>query len=166
MLDFARQSPQEADPRNLNLPFSRLALTVLSLPMLALNASAQTVAETAGAWGLIGSWSLDCSVAPDRGKGAVLAYEIGPGDRVIHRRDFGDTSDESEVITAEVSGNGMLNLRVFFPKLEQTREYGFVMEPDGALRAVYNRSQKGKYSIRNGKFTANGNPTPALHKCM
>jgi len=166
MLDFARQSPQEADPRNLNLPFSRLALTVLSLPMLALNASAQTVAETAGAWGLIGSWSLDCSVAPDRGKGAVLAYEIAPDDRVIHRRDFGDTSDESEVITAEVSGNGMLNLRVYFPKLKQTREYGFVLEPDGALRAVYNRSQQGQYTIRNGKFTANGNPTLALHKCM
>jgi hypothetical protein len=147
-------------------PFSRLALAILLCLPLALNASAETVAETTGAWGLIGSWSLDCSVAPDRGKGAVLAYEVGPGDRVIHRRDFGDTSDESEVITAEVSGNGMLNLRVFFPKLKQTREYGFVMEPDDSLRAVYNRSQNGQYTIRNGKFTANGNPTPALHKCM
>src|SRR6266851_3326750 len=114
--------------------------------MFAADASADTVAETAGAWGLIGSWSLDCSVAPDRGKGAVLAYEIAPGDRVIHRRDFGDTSDESEVITAEVSRNGMLNLRVFFPNLKQTREYGFVMEPDGTLRAVYTRSQQGPKS--------------------
>jgi hypothetical protein len=34
------------------------------------------------------------------------------------------------------------------------------------LRAVYNRSQQGQYTIRNGKFTANGNPTLALHKCM
>lgn len=147
-------------------PFSRPALAILLSLMFAPNASADTVAETAGAWGLIGSWSLDCSVAPDRGKGAVLAYEMAPGDRVIHRRDFGDTSDESEVITAEVSRNGMLNLRVFFPKLKQTREYGFVLESDGALRAVYNRSQQGQYTIRNGKFTANGNPTPALHKCM
>jgi hypothetical protein len=40
------------------------------------------------------------------------------------------------------------------------------LEPDGALRAVYNRSQQGQYTIRNGKFTANGNPTLALHKCM
>jgi hypothetical protein len=158
--------PRKAGAPNLSGPFSRLALAILLSRMFPLNASADTVAETAGAWGLIGSWSLDCSVAPDRGKGAVLAYEIAPDDRVIHRRDFGDTSDESEVITAEVSRNGMLNLRVYFPKLKQTREYGFVLEPDGALRAVYNRSQQGQYTIRNGKFTANGNPTLALHKCM
>jgi hypothetical protein len=158
--------PTKSGAPNLSGPFSRPALAILFSLTFAPNASADTVAETAGAWGLIGSWSLDCSVAPDRGKGAVLAYEIAPGDRVIHRRDFGDTSDESDVITAEVSRNGMLNLRVFFPKLKQTREYGFVLEPDGALRAVYNRSQQGQYTIRNGKFTASGNPTLALHKCM
>jgi hypothetical protein len=166
MLGFDNGSSHDERGANVSGPFGRLALAILFSLMFALNAAAETVAETAGAWGLIGSWSLDCSAAPDRGKGAVLAYEIAPGDRVVHRRDFGDTSDESEVITAEVSGNGMLNLRVFFPRLKQTREYGFVMEPDGALRAVYNRSQNGQYTIRNSKFTANGNPTPALHKCM
>jgi hypothetical protein len=166
MLGFDSASSTKSGAPYLSGPFTRPALTILFSLMLALDAAADTVAETAGAWGLIGSWSLDCSVAPDRGKGAVLAYEIAPGDRVIHRRDFGDTSDESEVMTAEVSGNGMLNLRVFFPRLKQTREYGFVLEPDGTLRAVYNRSQQGQYTIRNGKFTANGNPTMALHKCM
>ena len=95
----------------------------------------------------------------------VLAYEIAPGDRVVHRRNFGATTDESEVITAEVSGDGMLNLRVFFPKLKQTREYGFAMQPDGTMRAMYNRNQNGEYTIRNGKFTANGNPTPSQQKC-
>jgi hypothetical protein len=39
------------------------------------------------------------------------------------------------------------------------------MQPDGTIRAMYNRSQKGEYSIRDGKFTANGNPTPPQHKC-
>jgi hypothetical protein len=56
-------------------------------------------------------------------------------------------------------------LRVLFPSLKQTREYGFLMQPDGTIRAMYNRSQKGEYSIRDGKFTANGNPTPPQHKC-
>ena len=137
---------------------------MLFLLALTLNASAETVAETARAWGLIAAWSLNCSTAPDRGEGAVLAYEIAPGDRVVHRRNFGTTTDESEVITAEVSGDGMLNLRVFL-KLKQTREYGFAMQPDGTMRAMYNRNQKGEYTIRNGKFTANGNPTPSQHKC-
>ena len=146
--------------------FTRFTPAILCLLTPTLDAAAATVAETVGAWGLIGSWSLDCSAAPDRSRGAVLAYEIASGGRVIHRRDFGDTTDESEVVAAELSGDGMLNLRVFFPKLKQTREYGFVMEPDFTLRAVYNRSQKGEYTIKGGKFTANGNPTLALHKCM
>ena len=149
----------------MNRPFRRWALAIPFLLTLTLNASAETVAETARAWGLIGAWSLDCSVAPDRGEGAVLAYEIASGDRVVHRRNFGDASDASEVVAAKVSGDGMLNLRVFFPKLKQTREYGFAMQPDGTMRAMYNRNRNGEYTIRNGKFTANGNPTPSQHKC-
>jgi len=131
---------------------------------LTLAAGAETVAQTARKWGLIGPWSLDCSLPPDRNKGTVLAYEIAPDDRVVHRRNFGDTTDESEVITAKVSG-GMLNLRVFFPSLKQTREYGLFMQSDDTMRAIYNRNQKDEYTIKDGKFTANGNPTPAQHKC-
>ena len=95
----------------------------------------------------------------------MLAYVIASGGRVLHRRNFGDGTDESEVVTAEVSEDGMLNLRVFFPNLKQTREYGLVMQPDGTIRAMYNRNQKGEYTIRDGKFTANGSPTPPQHKC-
>jgi hypothetical protein len=112
-------------------------------------------------------WSLVAGLLlpPDRNKGTVLAYVIASDGRVVHRRNFGDSTDESEVIAAEVSRGGMLNLRVFFPSLKQTREYGLLMQPDGTIRAMYNRSQKGEYSIRDGKFTANGNPTPPQHKC-
>jgi hypothetical protein len=39
------------------------------------------------------------------------------------------------------------------------------MQPDGTMRAMYNRNQNGKYTIRNGKFTANGRPTPSQHRC-
>jgi hypothetical protein len=59
----------------------------------------------------------------------------------------------------------MLNLRVVFPKLKQTREYGLLLQDDGTLRAIYNRNQKHEYTIRDGKFTANGNPTPPQHRC-
>ena len=149
----------------MNGHLGRLALAILFSLTLTLEVPAETVAETTRKWGLIGSWSLDCSLAPDRNKGTVLAYEIASGDRVVHRRNFGDTTDESEVVTAEVSGDGILNLRVFFPALKQTREYGFIMQPDGTLRAMYNRNQKNEYTIKDGKFTANGNPTPPQHKC-
>jgi len=149
----------------LNGPFSRLALAIAFLLTLTLGAAAETVAETVLQWGLIGPWSLDCSLAPDRDKGAVLDYEITADDRVVHLRNFGGTTDESEVVGAEVSQDGMLNLRVFFPKLKQTREYGLIKQPDGTMRAIYNRNQKQEYTIKDGKFTANGNPTPSQHKC-
>jgi len=83
----------------------------------------------------------------------------------VLRRNFGDTADESEVVAAKVSGDGMLNLRVFFPSLKQTRENGFMMQQDGSMRTMYSRGLQGEYTIRDGKFTANGNPTPSLHKC-
>ena len=149
----------------MNRHFGRLALAVLFSLTLTLEVSAETVAQTARKWGLIGAWSLDCSLPPDRNKGTVLAYVIASDGRVLHRRNFGESTDQSEVIAAEVSKGGMLNLRVFFSSLNQTREYGLVMQSDGTIRAMYNRNQKGEYTIRDGKFTANGNPTPPQHKC-
>lgn len=151
--------------RNLSGHFGRPALGLLFFLTLTLGASAETVAQTARKWGLIGPWSLDCSLKPDRNRGTVLDYEVVGNDRVVHRRNFGDTTDESEVVTAEVSGDGMLNLRVFFPGLKQTREYGLMMQPDGTMRAMYNRNQNDEYTIKDGKFTANGEPTPPQHKC-
>jgi hypothetical protein len=143
----------------------RLTLAIAFSLLLALSASAETVAATARKWGLIGPWSLDCSLKPDRNRGTVLAYEIAPGDRVVHRRNFGDGTDENEVVTAEVSGESMLNLRVFFPSLKQTREYGMIKQADGSIRAMYNRNEKDEYTIKDGKITASGNPTPSQHKC-
>lgn len=142
-----------------------LALALVFSLTLARDASAETVAQTASKWGLIGSWALDCSLAPDRSKGALLAYEVAPGGRVVHRRNFGDVKDENQVVGAAVSSNGMLNLRVSFPGLKQTREYGMMKQPDGTIRAMYNRNAKEEYSIKDGNFTANGNPSPAQHKC-
>lgn len=146
-------------------PFVRLAPAMFFWLLFTLEAVAATVPETASQWGLIGAWSLDCSLPPDRNKGAVLVYEITPEGRLVHRRDFGDGIDESEVISAEVSQHGILNLRVFFPKLRQTREYGLILQPDGTLRAIYNRNQQHQYTIKDGKFTASGELTPSQHRC-
>jgi len=145
--------------------FDRLLPLIILFATVAGTASAETAAETASKWGLIGRWSLDCDLPPDRDRGAVLAYEIGTDGRLLYRRDFGDTADTADVIAAEISADNLLNLRVFFPKLKQTREYGLRMEADGSIRAFYNRDQKGNYSIRNGLFSANGRPTPPNFKC-
>jgi hypothetical protein len=145
--------------------FGRLTLALVLSAMLAAQASAETIAETAGKWGLIGPWSLDCSLPPDRGRGAVLAYETTAAGGVLHRRDFGDKTDENPVLAAKVSPDGMLNLRVSFPALKQTREYGLMLQPDRTMRAIYNRDEKKQYTIKDGKFTVGGKPTPSFHKC-
>ena len=144
---------------------SRLAPVLLISLALVSPTRAETIAETAKQWGLIGPWSLDCSLPPDHANGTVLSYEIADGDRLMHRRDFGDSRDEAEVLSATVSGDGILNLRVYFPSVKQTREYGMVHLADGSIRAVYNRNDKNQYSIKDGKFTADGKPTPVQHKC-
>ena len=61
--------------------FNRLSLAILFYLTLTIGASAETVAQTAQQWGLIGAWSLDCSLKPDRNKGTVLDYQIAGGDR-------------------------------------------------------------------------------------
>ncbi len=144
--------------------FGRLLLAAALSVVLAHHASAETMAETAKQWGLIGPWSLDCSLPPDHNKGTVLSYEIAD-DRVVHRRDFGDVRDESEVLSLSVSVDGIIHLRVYFPSVKQTREYGMIHQSDGTVRAMYNRNDKNQYSIRDGKFTSNGKPTPPQHKC-
>jgi hypothetical protein len=149
----------------LNGQISRLALAILFSLTLSFGASAETVAQAVRNWGLIGSWSRDCSHKPGRDQNTLLIYDITADERVVHRRDFGDSTDENEVVGAEVSADSMLNLRVFFPKFKQTRDYGLMKQPDGSVRTMYNHDQKDAYSIRDGIFTANGNPTPALHKC-
>src|SRR5260370_12073895 len=123
MLSFDPRSSGGKRRRNLNKHLGRLKLAILFSLTLTLEVSAEPVAQTARTWRLIGPWSLDCSLSPDRNKGTVLAYVIASGNRLVHRRNFGDITDESEGVTAEVSGDCMLNLRVFFPILNQTHEY-------------------------------------------
>jgi hypothetical protein len=143
----------------------RLLPAALLLPLLVSPAFAGSAAETAKQWGLIGPWSLDCSLPPDHAGGTVLSYEIADGERLMHRRDFGDSKDEAEVLSATVSGDGVLNLKVYFPSVKQTREYGIMHVDEVNIRAVYNRDDKSKYSIKDGRFTASGKLTPTQHKC-
>ncbi|MBB4371831.1 hypothetical protein GGD63_004632 [Bradyrhizobium sp. cir1] len=128
-------------------------------------ARAETLAATVEQWGLLGSWAVDCAARPDRDKGALLTYEIRKDGRLMYRRNFGDAKDENEVVSATVNTGGLLNVMVYFPSLHQTREFGLLLAKDGNLRAIYNRSERGEYTIRDGKYVATGAPTPAQQRC-
>ncbi|MBP0110298.1 MULTISPECIES: hypothetical protein [Bradyrhizobium] len=128
-------------------------------------AGAETLAATVEQWGLFGSWAVDCAAQPDRDRGAFLTYEIRKDGRVMYRRDFGEARDENEVVSATVNAEGLLNVMVYFPSLHQTREFGLLLQKDGSLRAIYNRSERGEYTIRDGKYVTTGAPTPAQQRC-
>ncbi|WP_198963931.1 hypothetical protein [Bradyrhizobium sp. Y36] len=128
-------------------------------------AGAETLAATVEQWGLLGSWAVDCAARPDRDKGALLTYEIRKDGRVMYRRDFGDARDENEVVSATVNAEGLLNVTVYFPSLRQAREFGLLLAKDGSLRAIYNRSERGEYTIKDGKYVATAAPTPTQHRC-
>jgi hypothetical protein len=146
-------------------PCFRRSFAALICCLLASSAQAETLAETVTNWGLIGAWSLDCSQPKDHGKGTLLIYETTADGGVIHVRDFGDTKEENKVLSANVSKDGMLNLRVFFPALKRTNELGFIKLKDGSLRAMYNRDDKNHYVVKDGKFTFDRKPAPIQHKC-
>ncbi|RXH10908.1 hypothetical protein EAS54_30515 [Bradyrhizobium guangzhouense] len=128
-------------------------------------ADAETLAATVEQWGLLGSWAVDCTVGPDRDKGALLTYEIRGDGRVMYRRDFGDAKDDNEVVSATINAEGLINLMVYFPALHQTRESGLMLAKDGSLRAIYNHNERGEYTIRDGKFVKSGAPTLPLQRC-
>ena len=128
-------------------------------------AGAESLAATVEQWGLLGSWAVDCAARPDRDKGALLTYEIRKDGRVMYQRNFGEAKDESEVVSATVNTDGLLNVMVYFPSLQQTREFGLLLLKQGSLRAIYNRSERGEYTIRDGKYVATGAPTPSQQRC-
>ncbi|WP_407184733.1 hypothetical protein [Bradyrhizobium centrosematis] len=128
-------------------------------------AGAETLAATVEQWGLLGSWAVDCAARPDRDKGALLTYEIRKDGRVMYRRNFGDAKDENEVVSATVNAEGLINVMVYFPSLHHAREFGLLLAKDGSLRAIYNRSERGEYTIRDGKYVATGAPTPTQQRC-
>jgi hypothetical protein len=145
--------------------FALLAPALAAAIPSANGASTKTIAAIATDWGLTGAWSIDCKLPPDHERGIVLTYATTADGGVLLKRDFGDATDENKVVSAKVAPDGMMKLRVFFPSLKEVRELGLIKQPDGTLRAIYNRDSKRKYSIRDGRFTRSDMPTPVQHRC-
>ena len=144
---------------------------LLALPLilgLAAPSAAQTdgqkkVVETLEKWGLIGSWSLDCSQPPSSANG-YLGYAVQDG-VAVHTRDFGDAQDENEVQQVTVNQDGSIEVVVHFEGFDQTRKYVMVKQ-EGKIRAFANSlADNSGVTIKDGKFVANGQETPWQTQC-
>lgn len=146
------------------LPFAAILLWGLSCPASAQPTEAQTkVIETLESWGLMGSWSLDCSKPPS-GENGYLGYAVQDG-VAVHTRDFGDAQDENEVQSATVRPDGSIEIVVHFEGFDQTRKY-VMIKKDGRVRAWANSlADNSGATIQDGKFTANGEETAWQAQC-
>ncbi len=147
------------------LPLLALATPVVTAPAMSEPAIDHSPAAIAGEWKLLGSWALDCSLPPDHDRGTRFNYRIANDGRLVLVRDFGDTSDLNDVLDARIEPDGSLRLTVNFPAFAQIRTYTLAKDGDGNIRAVSNRDDKNRYSIRNGRFSATGQPTPKQARC-
>jgi hypothetical protein len=126
---------------------------------------AQSTAEIASRWGLIGTWALDCS-QPASGSNGYLTYVVRRAGQVSHERDFGDRQDVNEVKQLSVGFGGALELVIDFPALKHARKFTLLMGPDGRIKAMANSRADGtEPTIRDGKFTGNGGETPWQVRC-
>lgn len=127
-------------------------------------ALAQSPADVATRWGLIGGWKLDCSQPTSRANG-LLSFVVRDG-KLMHDRDFGDTRDSSPVVAGRLGQNGSIELSIYFPGLSQTRQVEWIKDKAGRLRAINNRNiDTNDYTVRDGILTGNGQPTAWQYRC-
>jgi hypothetical protein len=141
-----------------------IAVSLAGLLAAVNTAPAGTAAETAAQWGLLGTWRLDCSTPLSRSDPA-LQFVVREGN-LFHERNWGDGQDSSPVLSAVPTDNGGLQVQVRFDSINQTRQWIYTRQDDGRIRSVSNKNvDTDQYSIRDGKFTDNGNVTPWQTHC-
>ena len=147
---------------------SRRLLPALASLTLALGYAAvtraETPAETAAAFGLLGTWAVDCRLPPSLAN-AYLTYAATPGGNIAHDRDFGSQRNIGEVVRASLTAGG-IDLVVFFPVSAQSRQITIGKSGDGRMRTVADSFINSReYAIRDGKLLATGTEVPWQMRC-
>lgn len=127
-------------------------------------AQAETPAETAAAFGLLGTWAVDCRLPPSAVNG-YLTYAATPGGNIAHDRDFGSQRNIGEVMRASLTAGG-IDLVVFFPVSAQSRQMTITKTADGRIRTIADSFiNSNAYAIRDGKLLATGAEVPWQMRC-
>jgi hypothetical protein len=146
---------------------ARLTTQFLAAVVLFLSAQAalaETPAEAAIRWGLLGSWRTDCSVPASRDD--VVNIYVVRGGRLFHDRSWGDGTDSSVVSSAVIRPDGTLDVLIIFTSLSQTRENLYKKAPDGRLIPLMSKNvDKDEYTIKDGKAVSTGKPLAPLRHC-
>ena len=139
-----------------------LAVLELLLPVQA--ALAETPAEAARRWGLIGTWRFNCNAPPDK-IDVVLVYAVR-NNRLYHDRNWGSGTDSSAITNATIRPDGAIDLLINFTSLSQTRQNILKKMPDGRVLTLVSRNvDNDQHTIKDGKVAGSGQPMTLLTRC-
>src|SRR5262245_11624773 len=148
----------------MTFPMHRSLLVLVGLALLSGPGRAETPAETAAAFGLLGTWAVDCRFPPSVGNG-YMTWVAAPGGNIAHDRDFGSQRNVGEVMRASLTAGG-IDLVVFFPATAQSRPSTIDRAPDGRLRPLADSFiNSNEYAVRDGKLLATGADMPWQMRC-
>jgi len=133
----------------------------------ALAAFAQTSADIAASWGLLGQWQVQCH-APAKMDNPIYLFRARAA-QVVLDRDFGTNRQDSQaLVNVRPAPNGAITFLVPFPNTEppQTREHVWVKAQDySGIRVFTNRNpDTGEFFVRDGRFP-DGATTPWFRRC-
>ena len=141
-----------------------MLLAVMAAVLPVQTAIAETPAEAARRWGLIGTWRYNCNAPPNRND-VALTYAVR-GNGLYHDRNWGSGTDSSLISSATIRPDGTLDLMIEFTSLSQKRENVVRKTSDGKMATVMSRNAiTDEYLIKNGKFIADDGPIAAATRC-
>lgn len=153
----------------MNATRSGVVLLIAILCFAPGGARAQTSADAARSWGLLGTWKQDCGAPAGKDNPAYMYRANGP--QIVLDRDFGEAGKDSNMVSGvRVGSSNEISYRVAFGTTDppQSREHLFVKSSDGRrFRTISNRNPDNNvYSVRDGKFTDDGQNTPWMVRCQ
>jgi hypothetical protein len=143
------------------------AMALAALVMLAAApARADTAAQAAQTWGLIGIWQPDCAIAPSSDYPRNV-FAVRNGALFLERYSGAGGSDSAPISGATIRQDGALVLTINFVSAGGLREWVVVKGDANRFRTLSNRSLvNGVVSVRDGRLVANGEATPWNHRCQ
>ena len=137
---------------------------VLISTVFAERASAETAAEVAARWRLLGQWKPDCS-SPTSRANTVFNFVARDG-KLYQDRDMGDWQDSSLVMEATVQPDGSIELTTVLGGAAGTRTTVLRMQDEAHFLVWSNRAAGTQpYTIKDGRFANGSNVRPLLMRC-
>ena len=127
-------------------------------------APAQQTAGTLNAFGLFGSWAIQCG-APPSPANVVQTVAWTGREPVEYSATIGSPAPATHyrVISAQMPNATTLVMEVLLNG-RYTENLTIAKSGNAAIRTIWNRSARG-FLVQNGVVVASGRPTPWLYKC-